>query len=178
MKKTAILILQISISFNIWCQETTINVQTLGGFENQAIKSKLDEAIKILQELINNPEFKKEVLKNSYIRARSKSREEIFDLISGGQEAGTVRDNIINLKVDVYTTAKNEVGHTDDNNVIHTNAQYILDNSASCYASHLIHEYCHVLGFRHAFLRMPFRYKTVPYRMNKIVGTLLKVNCP
>lgn len=160
-------------------QKTTVSYQTYNGFDDPIVKAKLDTAIAILQEVVNDPAFEKAFFDTRFIRRKRKSKLEIFNLIKRGQEDdGSLPDNVINLKLMVYNNEKNEVGHTDGGDTIHTHKGYILANPAVCYAAHLLHEYCHVLGFTHAFLRMPLRFMTVPYRAGRIVARMKGCYCP
>lgn len=176
MKFLSLLLL---IWFKLSSAQTKVNIQLFNGFTDTAIKAKLDSAVDIVEMLVNSKLFEEKVLRSKYLRKKNKSNQEILNLFKSGKKESSVSDNvIINLKVDVYDNSKNEIGNTDNDNVIHTNKQYILENGASCYAAHLIHEYCHVLGFRHAKWRLPFRSKTVPYKIGDFATEILKANCP
>jgi hypothetical protein len=178
MKYISILILFLSIYNLSFSQQTKISYQSFGGLEDPKVKAKLDSAVNILEEVINSSAFANEIRHTKFLRKRHNSNDQILNLIKSGQEEETTADNVINLKLIVYDGLKNEVGHTDERGTIHTRKGYILENPASCYAAQLLHEYCHVLGFRHAFLRMPFRYISVPYRVGKILSKLKYSFCP
>lgn len=170
MKNIIACIILITSYNSAFSQKIKINYETYSGFDDQMIKVKLDSAIIILEQIVNDSSFENSIKKTKYTRKKGMSNEDIYNLIKTGQEEETVPDNVINLKLMVYNNEKNEVGHTDGGDTIHTHKGYILKNLASLYAAHLLHEYCHVLGFRHAYLRMPFRYMTVPYRVGTIVA--------
>ncbi len=169
MKIILIPLLLITLYAPCFCQNTKIVYTAYNGFEDEQLKIKLDSAIKILEQIVNNDAFEILVKHTKYLRKNRKSNSEIYSLIKTGQEEESIADSIINLKLMAYESEKNEIGHTDAGDTIHTNKGYILENPAHIYASHLLHEYCHVLGFTHAFLRMPFRFMSVPYRIGTIV---------
>lgn len=158
--------------------QTTIQVTENNGFEDPIIKQKLDDAVKILERVVNSDQFGKRVENSKYFRNNKMKGAAILQKIRTGHEENTMPDNIISLLVEVYNNKKNEIGHTTPDGIIHTNKEWILSNSATCYAAHLLHEYCHVLGFSHSWLRLPFRSKTVPYKIGNFVAQLENDECP
>lgn len=137
-----------------------------------------------LEKIVNSLEFEKKISNHktfcrNKIPALSKKRKysnkEILKLIRAGKELNTDEDNIINLKLNLYDSDSKEIGYTDtDLQIIHTRRAYFVNNHVEYYLSHLLHEYCHVLGFRHAYNRALFRNNTVPYAIGNIAEEFFK----
>lgn len=149
---------------------TQIIITSKSNFD-PATEAILEKARTLFEEVINSDGFAEKVRKADLRHTNGYDNEAILQLL----RAGTDQPNTIRLSVSLYVGEKREIGHTDNNLVIHTNRKYVLDNGAPCYAAHLAHEYCHVLGFRHSRWRFPGsrRQNTVPYAIGDIVGELL-----
>jgi hypothetical protein len=149
------------------------------GFVTPELTAMAQQALIIFDTIINSNDFREQFLEKGFVRKQRYSTKEIYQLIHSGVEYETQPDNVINLKMQVYPeyNGGSEVGKTV-NGIIMTYAGYIRENGVGCYAAHLIHEYCHVVGFSHAFLRMPLRNRTVPYRAGEIAEKILKISCP
>jgi hypothetical protein len=178
MKK--ILIFFILISLN--CQsQTKIEIDFISGFNENEKKIVLDNISK-LEKLINSKEFEEKIVNSKtfyrnkipFISKKNKyTNTQILSILKSGKELNTIKDNIINLKLHLYDSKKNEIGHTDSNLQIHTHRGYFKNNPIEYYLSHILHEYCHTLGFKHSYWKLPFRSKTVPYKIGNITKELL-----
>jgi hypothetical protein len=157
--------------------QTRIRIDKSTGFDTPALQNKLNEAIGLFEKAINTNQFANLVLIKKLLRRNGLSHNGVLDKILNGEETGTIPDHIINLTLEVDKTPRNEIGHTTGHTIT-TQASYILNNPAECYAAHLMHEYCHVLGFTHPNKRTLRRTKTVPYQVGYIVRDILGKKCP
>ena len=187
MKKIIAIILVISIFCSISFAQsnnhyTSVKVDSKKGFDN-VTDSVLKEAIRLLELTINSDEFKSQILSSKFSRNKGYSNSQISDLFKQGDEYGNNIDYIVNLNLEIYSdyAGGGEVGVTTlKDHVTHTYNKYIIDNGAACYAAHLAHEYCHVLGFTHPKYHFLGKEKkqSVPYVIGNIVSSILKVSCP
>lgn len=66
-----------------------------------------------------------------------------------------------------------DIGYTyPGDKTIYTYRNRIRGFNAIGYASHLVHEWCHKLGFTHDFERSENRENSVPYAIGNMVGKL------
>lgn len=165
---------------------TKINVNYISGF-SEAEKERANMAIDLLRKLINTEEFAIKVREiPSFTRNTIPQKtggekyyhEEILNLIRSGEDLNSEADGVINLKLKLYDGERSEVGHTSMSTLeISTFRGYFADNDIAYYASHLMHEYMHVIGFTHGkFDMFKKRHKTVPYRIGKTVFKMLTAN--
>ncbi len=165
---------------------TTINTVFLEGFSDEE-KEKANIAIEMIRELINSEIFKEKVLavpsftKNKIKRKTGNKRytnQEIYDLILSGEDLKNPADGVINLKLNLYDSEKNEIGHTNMTTLeISTFRGYFLSKKIKNYAAHILHEYMHVIGFVHGrYDIFGKRHKTVPYRIGKLALDILNQN--
>ncbi|MBD3637878.1 MAG: hypothetical protein HUJ25_11030 [Crocinitomicaceae bacterium] len=156
----------------------TVKVDTLIDFtkaDSAALKTELQLLDKILQnerfwEGIKNFEFHctnwrrlHHYRKRNALYPKQKkdkhnySNEEIYNLLwTGDDEIGSPKDSVINLKLQAKDYEQNKKGRTrhgglDKNTlVISSNRKTrIHSGNPGEYACHLLHEYMHVLGFKH-----------------------------
>jgi hypothetical protein len=125
------------------------------------------------------PKLKKDKLSYS-------NQDLILLLKSGSDEIGEINDQLINmkLKAKTYTESSNNSvmhGSTNKNTLIITSNREtrIQSTIMGVYACHLLHEYMHVLGFKHKF-NSPSKNRAyckgidVPLGIQKIASTVLK----
>ncbi len=165
--------------YNISAQNyPVIKVETLKNFTaNDSVR--LNKELKLLQEqILNNSQFWEDVknadygCRNRRIYQNSRSRNcefpkldkdlnsysniEIHDLLFYGQdEIGQERDGMINLRLNLF-----EKDRAGNGNIIHgrtsscnltisSSRKTRLFASEGSYAKHILHEYMHILGFKH-----------------------------
>ncbi|WP_109301761.1 hypothetical protein [Aquimarina sp. AU474] len=165
---------------------TTIQVNYIEGFNQQHLV-KANQAIQLVQDLVNSNAFKEAVLsvrrfKNPRVRRRTGRRrysnQEILDLILGGRDLNNPADQIMNFRLRLYDSQVNEIGNTNMTTlIISTFKGYLEDNAVGCYAAHLLHEYMHTIGFTHSRFDIFGRDRTVPYKIGKIARDLLGADC-
>ena len=175
MREFTIIFILLVSNFFVFAQ-TKIEVRFIDGFtdiEKEIVIKNISKLEKFINSkdfenlVINAKPFKRNRIKN-YSNSKKYSNREVLELIRSGKEFNTKPDSIITLKLILYDSEKNEIGHTDGLQQIHTYRDYFKKNSNDKYLSHLLHEYCHVIGFRHSFLRLPYRNRTVPYAIGNI----------
>lgn len=149
--------------------------------DNKTRQIKAIEAAKNLEIIVNSKEFKEMIINmqdNWRMGESSKykhySTYDIYDLImSGSDEYNPTKDNTINLYVDDYYSRWSKVvGYMiPGNKTIFVNTKFFDNNSIQNICSNFLHEYLHVVGFRHAgkFLR-----SSIPYYMNHVIEVLYK----
>lgn len=156
----------------------SVQVDTLIDF-NKADSAALYKEIKILTSILESDLFWTKILeanfgctdwrrlhhyrkrKAEYPRLKmdrhSYSNQEIYDLLwYGDDEIGRPKDSVINLKLkakDYEQTKKGRTKHggTNKNTLVISSDRKtrIHSNIEGQYACHIIHEYMHVLGFKH-----------------------------
>lgn len=184
-----------------------VQVDTLIDFSKQDSVS-LAKELFILQQILYSPKFWSEILGTKFyctdqriLHAKRKkssvypklkkdkhtySSLEIHDmLLYGDDEIGESKDGIINLKLrsKVFKPNKNGStthGSTNKNTLIISSSPETRINSKvkGQYACHIIHEYMHILGFKHKN-NLPSKNKVkcggvdVPLRIQKIATSLV-----
>lgn len=148
---------------------TKVTVRSVNGFtEDQKIK--MLRCLSLLERIINTNEFKEEVLKANFKKTEGYNNNEIYKMIMEGRESlDEIPDSEIDLYLNLSTDNPNELGHTSNQRDVYTGTQTFNDMEDWEYAGHVAHEYCHTLGFTHAFFPWPGRDKTVPYAIGYIV---------
>ena len=142
------------------------------------LQSVLDEAVLIIDSVVNNDAFKTKVLSSHFLGTNGKSNQEIWNLFSRGVEIHSPEpNNAMDLKLSIYPGQNGDnIGTTMGGEKIVSSRAYILRNGSKCYASHIIHEYFHTLGFVHrhrVFTKKQRREKclSVPY----VVGDVARI---
>lgn len=84
--------------------------------------------------------------RNGWVQLKKYSNREILDKLILGNENNEIEFKIGLRKYKKSTT----VGSTFSNGDIYTDFDHFDDFNEVQYAAHLIHEYCHVIGFEHS----------------------------
>lgn len=180
MKAALILSVLTLLFFVSSAQRTIVQVDYKKGFNNET-DSILKVAVRLLDSVINSDKFAEKVHAATFKRNKDSSNDAILQLIRSGKEDDKA-DYIVNLKLEVYYdyAGGSEVGNTTADNITHTYQEYITKNGAACYAAHIAHEYCHVLGFTHPKFHFLGNVKasSVPYVIGDIVAEILGAECP
>jgi hypothetical protein len=161
---------------------TTVSVSFHKEFETED-KIILEEALLLIEQIINSNEFKKAVSEASYRDNKNLSGKEILEMILQGTE---VHSNEIDYEMDFILStypgqSGDNVGSTYGGTRIETSQSYIRRNGAKYYAAHLIHEYCHTLGFTHIHKTLGLKSRkrrkqnSVPYKVGSIAKKILGI---
>lgn len=151
------------------------------GFSEEGRK-KMDDAFRLLEEVVNSEEFKQRILNFKNNKGERKfnsnnnlSNEEIYKTFMEGRE--TLQPNTpgeMNFYLKLYNKSWSKViGYTSANtNVININWKYFKNFKPSQVASNLAHEWTHKLGFGH---RSASENDSAPYAIGNIVEELAQM---
>lgn len=161
---------------------TTVNIISVKNF-NQREKELLQQSVTLIEQVINSDVFRDRVLKFSYNgknvfnNNRGLSNEQILKLLLSGKEEYNNRiDNVLDFILEISTACpKGVIGTTYNGKRTETYRCKINEMNEAEYAGHLIHEYCHYLGFSHSKKYNKTRQYTVPYAIGYLVRDLSTV---
>ena len=146
------------------------------------------EAIDLLQDVVNSDEFMKFVQDDNYSGRRLRTaaagknyiqatNQQIVDIIKEGREfRENPANNTINLKVKLAKLGSNVLGSMNPPNPQITTNKTFFDQwkeqeDALSLAAHWMHEWMHVAGFRHVKKNGSVDRHDVPYKTGKNVVT-------
>ena len=149
---------------------------------NATQQEKFDKAIEIIKKVVATEEFRNQVInytyngKKTYVDNGGFTNEEIYQMILEGAETlKPVKNNTMDMDVELYYAATSTVGYTYPNvTKIWVNTKYFNSNAVTSVAANLVHEWLHKLGFKHASSYSVSRDSTVPYAIGRMVGSLGK----
>jgi hypothetical protein len=167
---------------------TKVNIVSKKNF-TQEEDTLLNKAVALIEQVINSEAFRKRIIdfsfngKKKFNFNRGMKNEEIFNLLLSGEErynnqADTELDFILEIGDEC---PQGVVGVTIGGKRTKTYRCKLNEMNAAEYAGHLIHEYCHYLGFTHTKNHNATRKYTVPYAIGYIVrdlATILLLNLP
>ncbi len=147
-----------------------------------AQEEKFQKAIELIKEVVATEEFKARVLNHTYNGQKTYvdnggfTNAQIYQKILGGAETlQNLRDNEMDMEVEIYTASTSTVGYTYPNSQrIWVNTKFFNQYDASGVARNLFHEWLHKLGFDHAATYTPARDYSVPYAIGNIIGDIGK----
>jgi hypothetical protein len=143
-------------------------------------KIKMENALKLLGEIINSNDFKQRILNHTYLGKKSFkennnfSNQEIYDsILNGSEEQFVGNNNTLDLRINLYYSSRNVVGYTYSNKLdIYVNNKYFSKYELSSVAANVMHEWLHKLGYIHAHYYSNSRNYSVPYAIGDIVREL------
>ena len=148
---------------------------------------KINQAVKILNTVMNSQEFKQAVLsytfegEKRFHKNKGMTNQEIFNhLMTGAEDLMPEVDHIMNFDLTLYRSLNpwsKVKGYTlPDTMRIWMNTRYFKRSSWTKYdvAANMAHEWVHKMGFGHAYENNPDRAHSVPYAIGRIVGDLAK----
>lgn len=150
----------------------SVNITSVNYNEDQ--KEKLDKAAKIISDIFNSEEFKKEILVREFTNSLGLTNLQIYEKLMEGKEALAPETvGSMDIVVTMYNAPLSKVvGYTyPDSQTIYTNSKFHNKYTPCRVASNLTHEWIHKLGFNHSSTKDS---KSVPYSLNEIVEKL----CP
>jgi hypothetical protein len=187
MKQITFTILLSIYSFLSFGQNHTyVHVVSKKNFSQKA-DSILSIAIPLVDSVINSIEFREGILNAKFINNQNLSNTEILALFLSGKEVHfNVPNDTMDLVLETYPDQNGDnIGTTYGSKRIVSSEAYILRNGARCYASHIIHEYCHTIGkgtigfgHRHRVLSKRQRREkcqSVPYIIGDLARKILGV---
>lgn len=174
---------------------TKIKIVKAENYQGESLE-RLKQAIQLLEKIINSDEFKKVVLEFKthieggtfhFIRKEKRglrvrtiklkrySNAEVLEKILSGNSQ---HKNIIELKLKMeFGSDGDVVGYKKSgSSTIHTYEKFVISMSLVRFAAHLIHEYCHIIGFEHSSSSKYDKLRdcySVPYAIHKMLKKLL-----
>ncbi len=153
---------------------------TASQFTN-AQKTKIDQAILLLEKVVNSYEFKDKVLNHQYQGQRKFASSELSNeaiyakIMAGKEQLSLVEDNTLNLEIRPYYSWRSVVAYTTkQSHLVYFNTKFLNYYSPHDVAKTLMHEWLHKIGFEHDFSATNRRPYSVPYGIGEIVKTLAK----
>ena len=148
------------------------------------------ELMEDLKEVVNSDRFKKEVInyfwnnngiiQPTYWMSDSKSNKEVYEMfMSGATKLDPNKDGDIDLYLALYYSYKGVIGYTKPSSSLNiwVNTKFFYSRlktrkGNSQIIANIVHEYCHLLGFKHEFFRCKKREHSVPYAVGRIAGNI------
>lgn len=163
-----VLIFAIAISKVDAQNHTYVAVKSKKNF-NAKTEKILNEAIILVDSVINSSFFKEGILNAKFLFNENLSNSDILNLILNGEEfLSRKKDYTLDLFLETYPDQKGDnIGTTYGAKRIVTSQAYILKHGARCYAAHIIHEYCHTIGSNNAAFKHRHRVRTKMQRREK-----------
>ncbi len=166
----------------------TVRLNGVQGVEEMGCAQKINDAIQLIEAVINSDEFKQEILdhewngKKQFAQADGLSNEEIYQKIIEGFETTDESESptlgTLDLSLQVYRPFfrwSKVIGYTRPNeNTIYLNRYRLRDNSTAEVAANLVHEWTHKLGFDHDSKATSRRAYSVPYRVGDLFLKIAK----
>ncbi|RZJ22054.1 MAG: hypothetical protein EON51_09155 [Acinetobacter sp.] len=103
-------------------------------------------------------------------------------ILTGQNDISRTQDYSIDLRLKLYDKYRggNEFGYTGmEDRITSTHRCYVLNNDVKCYASHLVHEYMHQIGFRDVKSWRGGKWtkiNSVPYKVGRLVDKFIANN--
>ena len=164
-----------------------VNVQSTSNF-SVAQTDKLNQAVTILNQVLNTSDFKDRVLSFSYqgktefVQNNGMTNLEIYDLLMSGAEkypTQTEANQLADMQLSIYFppwykrfTKAVAFTNTDDP-LLHIYNSYYNSSSIADLSETLIHEWTHKMGFDHDFNATAQRPYSVPYGIGGIINDLV-----
>ncbi len=159
-----------------------VNLGEVNGFST-AERQKLDQAVAIVEKVLNSPEFKKAVLEKTWKGERQfadnggMTNEQIYEAILQAKENFTAEaDGEVDLELTIKKFGffqRNVVGYTYESTPeITLNRSFFTSYTPAEIAGNLVHEWLHKIGFGHDFKSTAKRPDSVPYAIGELVEKL------
>lgn len=151
----------------------------LSGF-NGTQTDKIEEAARLIKEVVASEEFKTRVLNHKYkgkkrfVDNGGLTNAQIYQkLLEGSEKLNPGKNNSMDLKLKVYTESNSVLGYTMPSTLnIWMNTKYLNKNPSNMVAQNMMHEWLHKLGFKHDSKRTPSRPYSVPYGIGYIIADM------
>ena len=149
-----------------------------------AERQKLDQATKLMADVLNSREFRDAVLSAEFsgrpgFASDTRSPQEVYAAIRAAKESYTdAADGEADLNLELRDFSwfqRHTVGYTtESSDTLTTNRRFFSGYEANEVAGHLAHEWLHKLGFEHDFKATARRPDSVPYELGEVVERLAK----
>jgi hypothetical protein len=164
-----------------------INVQSKTYFTT-AQSQKLDQAVTILNQVLNTPEFKERILnftyqgKAQFVQNNNFTNQQIYDQIMAGAEQlpkVTAPDEIADMQLSIYSPPwyrrfSSAVAFTTaGDSKLYLYKNYFNRASLADLCETLVHEWVHKLGYDHDFNSTARRPYSVPYGVGASVNAVV-----
>jgi len=166
-------------------KKVKINFYELLNFTKRSDIEKANRVKLLIEEVVNNPKFRDEILKANFKDRRFRNEDqtivtiddnkEILNRLISGKEQFRDEDADYewDFRISLYRSITGEVGKRKKESVL-TKKKKFRQRSDRTIAAHWIHEYIHVIGFTHDFKRTEIRPHSVPYLVGSIAKEILK----
>ncbi len=166
-------------------KKVKIKNNRLINFNKKTDLDKAEKIRKLIEEIINDGNFRDEVLNANFKDRRFidvngdiseiNDNEIILDKIISGKEQYTneEKDFEWDLRITLYRSITTEIGHRSKETIFTKKKKY-RNLSERYIASHWIHEYMHVIGFTHDYKRTKIRPYSIPYLVGTIASNVLE----
>jgi len=151
-----------------------VTVQTADNF-TPARRSKLDQAVALMAQVLSSPDFAADVLKYPFMDDSGLTNEGILTKLSAGAELlDPVADQECDLYLKIYWPSWfkkwSVIGYGYANErTIYCNGYWFDRMTIAEIAGNLAHEWCHKAGFEHDFRATNRRPNSVPYAIGNLV---------
>ncbi|MBC7388301.1 MAG: hypothetical protein H7329_03745 [Opitutaceae bacterium] len=127
---------------------TSINIIKKENFTPKT-DSILQKSIFFIDSIVNTENFRKAIISANFVNVKGCSNQEILRLFLGGGEISKpILNDTMEFELAIYPNQNGDnIGSTYNSRKIVSSEKYIFKNGARCYAAHLIHEYCHTIGY-------------------------------
>ena len=109
----------------------------------------LKKSVFLIDSIVNTENFRKAIISANFVNVKGCTNHEILLLFLGGCEISKpILNDTMEFELVIYPDQQGDnIGTTYSSRRIASSEKYILKNGARCYAAHLIHEYCHTIGY-------------------------------
>ncbi len=147
-----------------------VNISNATGF-TPSEAAKLQDAVEVIQAVVNGDAFKQEVLGFKFQNRGGLSNQEIYDLFMSGSEVlQPQEDQEMDVDINMYYRNNNVIGYTYANTIkTWINRKYYSLMSPDGIAANIVHEWTHKLGFGHDYYATEIRPFSVPYAIGNMV---------
>jgi hypothetical protein len=165
-----------------------VNIATAKGFSPQELK-KVHDAQYVLNKILNNERFREQVLRfttDGLFRFHYRksflgnwidtpySNRQVYEMVTQNSGDNTSEIKQIDLNLEMLPGGDVEqLGYTNpDTHLIYTYRNWFNNLNLAGYTSHLVHEWCHQLGFNHANKPTEKNEYSVPFAVGKITENI------
>ena len=143
---------------------------------------KMNQAVTILNQVLNSPEFKERVLNFKFVQTNGMNNQQIYDYLMSGAEkfpTQTAANQLADMHLSIYFPPwykrfTKAVAFTNTSDpYLHIYNSYYNSASVADISETMIHEWTHKLGFDHDFNATAQRPFSVPYGIGGIINDLV-----